>query len=278
MVGFMTWNQQRVSFGQQAATYDRLRPDWPAPTVRWLTGTEIGSGRESDRLDVLDLGAGTGKLTRTLVELGHRTTAVEPSPGMLGVLAQALPQVPAIEASAERIPLPDNSFDVVTVAQAWHWFRHPEAEREIARVLRPGGLLAVAWHERDVSVPWVAQLSATAGVPDWSRHNQPGGPVHTGDTVVALPDPFGPPEQATFAYTLELPLASLPDLASSWSYVSTRPDREATLERIRRLGEQVAAGQDDPRTLRLPHITRCHRARVVAASGRGEDGVPGAAV
>src|SRR5690242_15545573 len=116
----MTWDQQRVSFGGNAANYDSRRPDWPAETARWLTGTEPGSGREDTKLDVVDLGAGTGKLTETLAGLGHTVTAVDPDPGMLAVLAQKLPQARAIESGAEQIPLPDGSADVVTVAQAWH--------------------------------------------------------------------------------------------------------------------------------------------------------------
>ncbi|GAA3606457.1 class I SAM-dependent methyltransferase [Kineosporia mesophila] len=277
----MTWEQQRVSFGANATTYDSIRPDWPAATAAWLTGAEPGSGREGVALDVVDLGAGTGKLTSTLASSGHRVTAVEPDEGMLAVLAGKLPQVRAVQGSAEQIPLPDHSVDVVTVAQAWHWMKQPAAALEIARVLRPGGLLAVAWHNRDVTVPWVAELNQVAGVPRWSaeinaRADSTGsaanrghadsadGPVHSGDAVVGLPSQlYGPVADVVFDYTLVLPTAALPQLASSWSYVAGRPDRDEVLEQVRRLAERVAAEQGDHQTLRVPHKTYCHRARTV---------------
>ncbi|GAB6899708.1 class I SAM-dependent methyltransferase [Kineosporia succinea] len=255
----MTWEQQRVSFGANASTYDSMRPGWPADTARWLTGDAEGA------LDVLDLGAGTGKLTSTLVELGHRVTAVEPDEGMLAVLSAKLPGAEARAGSAERIPLPDGSVDVVTVAQAWHWMEQPAAALEVARVLRPGGLLAVAWHQRDVSVPWVGALNDVAGGPEWTETggdpNAPRRQVHAGHTKIELPTQYAALEAATFTYTLHIPPAALADLASSWSYVATRPDRDEVLQRIRELGERVAAEQGTPDLLGLPHLTHAYRAR-----------------
>ncbi|GAB3242556.1 class I SAM-dependent methyltransferase [Kineosporia babensis] len=255
----MSWEEQRVSFGANATTYDSIRPDWPATTVHWLTATT------DQRLDVIDLGAGTGKLTRTLVDLGHRVTAVEPSPGMYDVLVSAVPQATAVQAPAESIPLPDHSADVVTVAQAWHWFAQPEAALEVARVLRPGGLLAIAWHERDQDVPWVQELNELAKLPQWQaeerREAGAKGRVHAGDTQVVLPEPFEPVERTEFEYSLTLSPAQLAELASSWSYVDTHPQREQILGRIRELGERVATEQGTPQQLRLPHRTHCHRSR-----------------
>src|SRR5215208_4102744 len=116
------WEQQRTSFGDSAATYDSYRPDWPAATAAWLIGTEPGGPfDDAAELDVLDLGAGTGKLTRTLAAAGHRVIAVDPSEGMRAVLAAVLPGVRVVAATAEDLPLPQRSVDVVTVAQAWHW-------------------------------------------------------------------------------------------------------------------------------------------------------------
>ena len=117
-----------------------------------------GSSGEEPR-DVVDLGAGTGKLTRSLVALGHRVTAVEPLPEMIAHLRAAVPGVTAVEGGAEAIPLDAASADVVTVAQAFHWFDHGPALREIARVLRPGGRIALVWNVRDETEPWVAELS-----------------------------------------------------------------------------------------------------------------------
>src|SRR5688572_18675934 len=143
------------SFGSVAEVYERARPTYPEDAVRWLAGDEPR--------DVVDLGAGTGKLTRSLVALGHRVTAIEPLPEMLELLPVAAPGARPILGSAEVIPLPDEYADVVTAAQAFHWFDHAVALPEIARVLRPGGRLALVWNTRDDREPWVAKLSATIG-------------------------------------------------------------------------------------------------------------------
>ena len=140
-----------LSFASVAESYERSRPGYPDDAVSWLAGT--------DPLDVVDLGAGTGKLTRSLVALGHRVTAVEPLPEMLAHLRDAVPEVTAVEGGAEAIPLPDASADIVTVAQAFHWFDHGPALDEIARVLRPGGRVALIWNVRDEGEEWVTELS-----------------------------------------------------------------------------------------------------------------------
>ena len=123
--------ERAASFGGVADAYERARPGYPDDAVRWLAGEEP--------CDVVDLGAGTGKLTRSLVALGHRVTAVEPLEEMLEQLRHAVPAATALRGSAEAIPLPDGSADVVTCAQAFHWFDHEVALPEMARVLRPGG-------------------------------------------------------------------------------------------------------------------------------------------
>ena len=107
---------------------------------------------------MLDLAAGTGKLTRGLVGTGAEVTAVEPVAGMRAKLEAALPQVTAVEGTAEAIPLADGAVDAVCVAQAFHWFDAAAAAREIHRVLAPGGSLAVIWNAWDESVRWVAAV------------------------------------------------------------------------------------------------------------------------
>jgi ubiquinone/menaquinone biosynthesis C-methylase UbiE len=142
-------------FEAGAAAYELARPGYPDEAVAIL----VASVGLAPGTVVCDLAAGTGKLTRRLVELGTSVTAIEPVDGMRRELAIAVPGVEVLEGTAEGIPLPDSSVDVVTVAQAFHWFDAPKALREIARVLRPGGWLALLWNERDESTPWVAEMS-----------------------------------------------------------------------------------------------------------------------
>jgi SAM-dependent methyltransferase len=129
----------RLSFGAAAAAYAEHRPDYAQAAVRWAL--ELAPGPR-----VLDLGAGTGKLTATLVALGTEVIAVEPDPAMLAELRRELPAVPALPGNAEAIPLPDASVDAVLAGNALHWFDMDIAGSEIARVLVPGGILAGLWN------------------------------------------------------------------------------------------------------------------------------------
>ena len=141
------------SFGAAAAEYERGRPPYPPEAIDWLLPP---SPRR-----VVDLGAGTGKLTRQLHERGLDVVAVEPSAGMREQLARLLPAVPLLDGTAEAIPLADASVDVVLVAQAWHWVDPRRALPEVARVLSPGGRLGLVWNIRDERVDWVKQLGDT---------------------------------------------------------------------------------------------------------------------
>jgi SAM-dependent methyltransferase len=142
-------------FDRRARSYERGRPEYPAAAMRFL-GRTLGLG--PGRL-VVELGSGTGKFTRGVLSLGAAVVAVEPAAGMRAVFAQRLPGTLVLEGQAEAIPLPDRCADAVLVAQAFHWFRAPEALGEIARVLRPGGSLGLLWNVRDESVPWVRRMS-----------------------------------------------------------------------------------------------------------------------
>jgi SAM-dependent methyltransferase len=143
--------------GFQAGTeaYERGRPDFPAETVEFL----IHSLNITKDSHVLDLAAGTGKLTRRLVPTGAKLTAVEPVEGMRRKFSTLLPGVEILEGTAEAIPLADGQVDAVVVAQAFHWFNGPRALEEIHRVLKPGGRLGLVWNVRDESVDWIGQLS-----------------------------------------------------------------------------------------------------------------------
>ena len=141
-------------FGSVAESYDRSRPSYPAEAVTWLADRlGIRPGRR-----VVDLAAGTGKLTRLLVPLGAQLVAVEPVAGMRAQLRRRMPAMATLAATAESLPLADASVDAITVAQAFHWFDGPRALAELARVMRPGGRLGLIWNVRDRGEDWVDRV------------------------------------------------------------------------------------------------------------------------
>ena len=144
------------SFGAAATAYAEHRPDYAPAAVRWALDLAPGPR-------VLDLGAGTGKLTGTLVKLGADVVAVEPDLAMRTELHRALPAVRALSGSAEAIPLPDASVDAVLAGNALHWFDMTVAGPEMARVLAPAGILAGLWNVLDDRVDWVAELARVSG-------------------------------------------------------------------------------------------------------------------
>jgi SAM-dependent methyltransferase len=137
-----------VGFERGAVDYERARPSYPSAVIEAVP--------RRDGAVVVDLAAGTGKLTRQLSSLPAFVVGIEPVAAMRAVLATF---GPAAAGTAEHLPLRDGSVDAVTVAQAFHWFDAPCALAEIARVLRPGGVLVMVWNERDDRVPWVAEMT-----------------------------------------------------------------------------------------------------------------------
>jgi SAM-dependent methyltransferase len=220
------------SFGAAAVAYAEHRPDYAPPAVRWAL--EAAPGKR-----VLDLGAGTGKLTGTLVALGADVIAVEPDPAMLIELRRALPGVRALPGSAEAIPLPDGSVDVVLAGNAMHWFDMAVAGPEIARVLAPGGILAGLWNVMDDRVDWVAGLERVAGSAaigprdTFSSWRAATAGLHLPNTGVAAR--FGSPEQAEFPHGQRRTADSLVATIATRAGVLVMPEqeREATLGRIR---------------------------------------------
>jgi SAM-dependent methyltransferase len=141
-------------FGRGAADYERGRPGYPPEVVDLIADElRLGPGRS-----VLDVGAGTGKLTRLLPATGARVLALEPVEGMREQLLVATPGVELVEGTAEAIELPDGSLDAITCATAFHWFDGDRSLAEFHRVLVPGGGLALLWNTRDESVEWVRDL------------------------------------------------------------------------------------------------------------------------
>jgi SAM-dependent methyltransferase len=231
-----------TAFAEVAGAYERGRPEYPAEAVRWLAGDEPR--------DVVDLGAGTGKLTRALVALGHRVTAIEPLPEMLELLPANAPGAFAMLGNAEIIPLPDAHADVVTCAQSFHWFDHALALPEIARVLRPGGRLSLVWNTRDQNDPWVARLSGVIGSESIDEDDV--------EQPLAASGLFGPVETAEFRFEQRLDRETLLELVLSRSYCAKLPaaERAPVLEAVAALYDEVA-GADG---IRLPYVTECFRA------------------
>ena len=231
-----------LSFGSQAAAYERGRPSYPPEAIDWLLGPAPR--------DVLDLGAGTGKLTARLVERGLQVVAVDPIPEMLDVLHATLPATQALLGSAEQIPLPDACVDAVLVAQAWHWFEPERAVAEVARVLRPGGRLGLLWNVRDERLGWVKEFGRIVGLEhDWSNAS------------VELPAPFTDVQTQRVEWTNYITPQALVDYVSSRSYCITSPAevRSRTLEQVRDLlaTHPALAGSQG---IALPYITVCVRA------------------
>jgi SAM-dependent methyltransferase len=228
------------SFGGVADAYERARPEYPRDAVAWLVG---------DAQVVVDLGAGTGKLTRGVAALGRDVVAVEPLPEMAARLRSVMPEARVLAGSAEEIPLDDGSVDAVVAGQAYHWFDPPRALPEIARVLRPGGALGIVWNTRDDEVPWVRRLTELMGTETWTSR--------TVDSVDAS-GLFDPVEEAQFRHEQRLERGVLLDLVSSRSGIATLDEagRARVLDAVGALYDSVA----EPDGLLLPYVTHAYRA------------------
>jgi SAM-dependent methyltransferase len=231
------------SFELVADVYERARPGYPPEAVAWIADRlDLRAGRT-----VLDLGAGTGKLTRALLDAGAHVLAVEPGDAMRAELERAVPGAEALRGSAEEIPLPDASVDAVASGQAFHWFRHDVAIPELHRVLRPGGGVALVWNSRDREVPLhqeIAKLIAPFVPPDrkpseeWSRE-------------LGESDLFGPLEERRFTFVQRLDADLLAERIASISFVAAAPpDERRELDHQLRLLVQGLGGRVD-----FPYVT-----------------------
>jgi len=231
-----------VGFARSAAAYERGRPEYPAAAVAWLSGRlRLGPGRT-----VVDLAAGTGKLTRSLVASGAEVVAVEPLAEMRALIG---PPIRGLEGSAEEIPLPDASVEAVTVAQAFHWFDGDAALAEIHRVLRPGGALALVWNRRLIEDPVNQAIEAIIAP---YRGDTPAHRSGAWRAAFERTPLFGPLEQREFANAQTLDAEALAAREASISFIATLPalERERVLRAVRALAE------DGPVT--IPYATEVH--------------------
>ena len=245
-------SEAALSFAGVAEQYDRARPTYPVEAAAWMTGRSMAT--------VVELGAGTGKFTDRLIELGHDVLATDPLDEMLGRLRLRHPDLRTATAPAEAIPAATRSVDVVVAAQAFHWFDLDRALAEIARVLKPEGRVSVVWNERDERIPWVRKLGRIIG-----------GNEHLADPTDVLigSKHFGYVEEETFRHWQPLRRQDLRDLAVSRSAVAVLDPaaRDRVLRQVDELFDDYDRGPDG---LLLPYVTRCFRA-VVRPRGHIEE-------
>jgi len=243
-------------FDHNAGAYEAARPSYPAEAVAHI----VGHGRIGPGARVLDLAAGTGKLTRLLVPTGAEVVAVEPVAGMRDQLRRLLPDVEVHDGVAEALPLGDGTVDAVTVAQGFHWFDAPVALAEMCRVLKPGGHLFLVWNIRDRDVDWVRRFGdLLVDGPDMERPydsyydvDYPG--------IVAAAGGFAPVTLWTHDWEQPCDPELLVDRAESVSVVGQLPPakKAEVLDRIRNLAatHPDLAGRD---RFPFPYTTRVYR-------------------
>jgi SAM-dependent methyltransferase len=241
---------RRLTFGAHADAYERARPAWPEEAARWLVPDRAAL--------VVELGAGTGKLTRAVAALGVRVVAVEPDSRMLAVL-QGL-GLEGMEGSAEAIPFGDGVADAVVAGSSVHWFQLEPALREIHRVLRPDGRFAFGWNHRDDRHPAIARMAEVVYA---AQTRTPGPRWRSRDWAadLAATGLFRDVETARFQHVLELPREALADHLMSYSGIAALPEDER-----RPVFSEVAALVDSDESvsfagrLRLPFVVSAYRA------------------
>ncbi|MCU1597983.1 MAG: putative methyltransferase [Glaciihabitans sp.] len=235
-----------ASFGPAAAEYDRGRPSYPADVVDWM----IPAGTKT----AIDLGAGTGKFTQLLAARGLEVTAVDPSEGMLAQLRASVPGVVTAGGTAEALPLPDDFADLVTAAQAWHWVDGERGFPEVARVLNPGGSLALVWNFRDNRDGWMNELAGIIIDRDERVEVENVRPAHP---------QFEEFEHRIFSWSQTLSREGLVDLVKSRSiYLVASPEEQRSV--LDRVGELLDSHPElaGRTTYELPYRTHSFRARV----------------
>ncbi len=248
----MASTPRRLTFGAHADAYERARPEWPEEAARWL----VPDGAQL----VVEVGAGTGKLTQALAHVAPRVLAVEPDARMLARLRER--GLDGVEGSAEAIPVGNGQADVVVAGSSLHWFDLDAALPELHRVLRPGGRLAFGWNHRDARAPEIRRMSeliTAVHVGGQSWRSRDWAAAVTGGGL------FRDVEHAEFPFVLELPRDALEDHLLSYSGIALLPDDERD-RLISQIGDVL---KGDP--LRLPFVVDAYRAVRV---GRGASPSP----
>jgi SAM-dependent methyltransferase len=255
----------RSSFGSAALAYSQHRPDYARTAIDWALEAAPGCR-------VLDLGAGTGKLTGSLLERGCQVVAVEPDAAMLAELRVSHPEATSFQGNAEAIPVPDGSVDAVVAGNAMHWFEMRVAALEIARVLAPNGVIAGLWNLMDDEVGWVAQLAAVGGPEAIGPRDTPAswqteaGRIH--ESMLITGAPFGLAECALFEHGQSRAVDSLVATFSTKAGFLVMPEiaRQQRLEQIR----QYLARRPETRAgeFVLPMVTGVMRTRRLSGCRR----------
>ncbi|QII03996.1 class I SAM-dependent methyltransferase [Rhodococcoides fascians A25f] len=238
-----------TSFGAVADVYESARPEYPSDAVAWLLEPAFASGRTPL---VADVGAGTGKLTRSIVAAGCDAIAVDPDPAMLDALRIAVPRVPTLVGTAESLPIDDESLDGVLLGQAWHWVDPVAASREIGRVLCPGGVLGLIWNIRDESQAWVRRLNSVV--------SRGGAMAMFDDGPPPIAEPFDDLEERRWAWSRTVNRSLLTDLVRSRSFyiTATADERSSIDQNLAALFDEL--GLHGSTTIELPYVTRAFRA------------------
>jgi len=241
-----SWRARARAFGAVAETYARVRPGYPSEAITWLLPD--GTRR------VLDVGAGTGALSRGLVSLGLEVVAVEPDPEMRRVLRDEVPGIEIRPGRAEELPLGPAEVDAVVGGQMWHWVEADKAAAEVARVLRPGGTLGLLWNLRDERVPWMAALGAVI-------HGEDRTGALTGRRVLPDRSPFDGGAVRQFPWTQDLTPSDVVALMSTRSRVQVL-DEENRQAVLRQVAELVHTHPDlsGKAVIEFPYVTSCFRA------------------
>jgi SAM-dependent methyltransferase len=226
-----------IGFARAADAYERGRPGFPVDAVSWIVeALDLRPGRT-----VVDLGAGTGKLTRLFAPTGARVIAVEPIDAMRAILRREAPDAHVVGATAEALPFADGTADAAVAAQAFHWFDAPRALGQLERVLPAGAPLVLVWNVRDDAEPWVRAMT------ELLEPHRGSTPSHR---AMRWRDAFGAtrawtaPSRRAFPYRHVTTRAATVDRAVSISFIAALPDDErrrvaAAMDALLPAGDEV---------------------------------------